>query len=42
MVYTENFGQKGDLGVVATIKGHIIGVAWTRLIKGFGYIDYET
>lgn len=42
-MYIENFGtQTGDLGVVAEVNKQVVGVAWTRIISGFGSIDRMT
>lgn len=42
-IYLKDFGQKpGDIGVVAEQNGQIIGAAWTRIIRGFGFIDENT
>ena len=41
--YIKDFGtQPGDLGVVAEQNGQIIGMAWTRIIFGYGYVDSDT
>lgn len=37
--YYEDFGQEGDLGVVAEADGRIIGAAWLRIAGSFGSID---
>ena len=41
-VYIKDFGGKDDCGVVAELEGQIIGIAWTRIIPGFGHIDKHT
>jgi len=42
-VYIEGFGAgAGDCGAVAEIDGQIVGIAWTRIIPGFGHIDRHT
>jgi len=38
-IYTNDFGKKGDYGVVAVDDGQIIGMAWTRLISAFCHVD---
>ena len=43
IVYYEDFGNgKDDCGYVAEVEGEVIGAAWTRLIKSFGYVDDNT
>jgi ribosomal protein S18 acetylase RimI-like enzyme len=42
-IYFENFGsQKGDVGVIAEWNGLSVGVAWTRIIPGYGHVDMDT
>jgi len=41
-MYIEAFGKEGDCGVVAEQSGKIIGVAWTRIIPGYGHVDTRT
>jgi len=46
-VYIKDFGKPDDFGMVAELKGEIIGFAGARLlakgeIKGFGYVDEQT
>ena len=42
-IYYEGFGTgKADLCVVAEADGRIVGAAWTRLMKDYGYVDNET
>ena len=41
-VYIKDFGGKDDCGVLAEQDGQIIGVAWTRIISGYGHIDDKT
>jgi ribosomal protein S18 acetylase RimI-like enzyme len=41
-IYIDGFGGKHDLGAVAEQDGHIIGVAWTRIIPAFGHVDDDT
>ena len=44
--YVQNWGRKGDAGVVALEGPHEYGAAWYRLFKadnpGYGFIDEET
>src|SRR5262245_53135230 len=43
--YVENWGQPGDLGLVAEDEGKVaIGAAWLRLLSepGYGYVDEKT
>jgi len=43
-VYINGFGAgAGDCGVVAEeADGQVIGMAWTRIIPGYGHIDKQT
>ena len=41
-IYIDRFGGADDLGLVAEQDGIIIGAAWTRIIKGYGYLDEHT
>ena len=41
-VYIKDFGGKDDCGVLAEQGGQIIGMAWTRIIPGYGHIDDKT
>ena len=41
-VYIKDFGGGDDCGVAAELDGEVIGVAWTRIIPGFGHIDAQT
>ena len=40
--YIEDFGQQHDCGVVAEVNGEIVGMAWARIISGYGSIDADT
>ncbi|KUP21687.1 GNAT family N-acetyltransferase [Paenibacillus sp. DMB5] len=44
--YSENWGRKGDMALVALIDNIPVGAAWYRLFdemnKGYGFIDCET
>ncbi len=42
-IYYEGFGTgKADFCMVAEEDGRIVGAAWTRLMKDYGYVDDET
>jgi ribosomal protein S18 acetylase RimI-like enzyme len=41
-VYIENFGKPDDNCLVAVCGGEIAGAVWTRLIKGYGFLDEKT
>jgi ribosomal protein S18 acetylase RimI-like enzyme len=44
-VYIDGFGVSGapgDIGVVAEGEGGPLGMAWTRIIPGYGHIDADT
>jgi len=42
-VYTEGFGQsENDICFVAKVNGDIIGMAWTRNCKGYGFLNDQT
>ncbi len=42
-IYYEGFGEgRADCCMVAEDDGRIVGAAWTRLIKDYGYVDDET
>jgi GNAT superfamily N-acetyltransferase len=44
--YVQNWGQRGDAGVIAFEGPNIFGAAWYRLFPaaapGFGFVDEET
>lgn len=45
-VYITDFGQPGDLCLVAESYGHLLGTVWTRIlagkVKGYGNVDDHT
>ncbi|MCL2063806.1 MAG: GNAT family N-acetyltransferase [Candidatus Cloacimonetes bacterium] len=41
-IYVKDFGGIDDCGVVAENAGKIVGMAWTRIIAGYGHIDNDT
>jgi len=41
-IYIQDYGLINDNGVVAKIDGEVIGMAWTRIIPGFGHINQKT
>jgi len=44
-IYVQGFGvdaRRGDCGVIAEVDGVAAGMAWTRIIKGYGHIDSDT
>ena len=42
-IYIEGFGtQRGDAGIVAVHNMIPVGAAWSRFIRGYGYVDEET
>jgi streptomycin 3"-adenylyltransferase len=42
-IYYEGFGEgKADFCMVAEDDGRMVGAAWTRLMKDYGYVDDET
>lgn len=41
--YIEGFGERpGDCGMAAVIDGTVVGAAWSRLMRGYGYVDDGT
>jgi [ribosomal protein S18]-alanine N-acetyltransferase len=40
--YIQDFGKKTDIGLVAEIDCKLVGAIWTRLFKGYGFIDENT
>ena len=41
-LYIGDYGKKDDNGVIAEVDGKILGMAWTRIISGYGHIDNQT
>ena len=42
-MYIEDFGSRpSDLAVVAEVDGAIVGAAWARIMKDYGYVDDQT
>jgi ribosomal protein S18 acetylase RimI-like enzyme len=42
LIYIEDFGKKFDYAFVAEQEGEVVGMAWARLIKAYGYLDDDT
>ena len=40
--YRDGWGRPGDLGVVAEVDGAVVGAAYCRLTRGYGYVDERT
>jgi ribosomal protein S18 acetylase RimI-like enzyme len=44
--YIKDFGQPGDICLVAEFSGELVGAVWTRLFsekeRGYGYVDNNT
>ena len=40
--YIKDFGKFNDFCVVAEVDDKVVGAAWTRFIRGYGYVDDET
>jgi [ribosomal protein S18]-alanine N-acetyltransferase len=40
--YIKDFGKVSDLCLVAELEGKLVGAIWTRLFKGYGFIDETT
>jgi ribosomal protein S18 acetylase RimI-like enzyme len=40
--YRDDWGQRGDLGVVAEEDGVVVGAAYCRLVRGYGFVDEQT
>ncbi|MCL2674750.1 MAG: GNAT family N-acetyltransferase [Defluviitaleaceae bacterium] len=44
-IYVKDFdadARRGDCGIIAELDGKPIGMAWTRIIDGYGHIDNGT
>lgn len=41
--YVDGWGRPGDCGVIASdLEGHLLGAAWLRLMRGYGWVDDQT
>jgi ribosomal protein S18 acetylase RimI-like enzyme len=40
--YRDDWGRPGDLGVVAELDGELVGAAYCRLVRGYGFVDERT
>ena len=40
--YIKDFGRLNDFCVVAEVDNRVVGAAWTRFIRGYGFVDDET
>jgi len=44
--YIKDFGQIGDICLVAELQGKLVGAIWTRIFsendKGYGFVDKDT
>ena len=44
--YISNFGRKGDICLMAELKGKLIGAVWTRIFAdddaGYGFVNAQT
>jgi ribosomal protein S18 acetylase RimI-like enzyme len=40
--YRDGWGAAGDLGVVAEEDGAVVGAAYCRLVRGYGFVDERT
>ena len=41
-MYYHDFGKSDDLGVVAEYDNKVVGIAWVRIIPGYGHVDNKT
>lgn len=39
--YVEGFGRAGDVAVCAEKDGQVVGVAWARLVHGYGFVNKD-
>lgn len=39
--YVEGFGRAGDVALCSERDGQVVGVAWARLMHGFGFVDKD-
>lgn len=40
--YRDGWGRHGDVGVVAEVDGRVVGAAYCRLTRGYGFVDEQT
>jgi ribosomal protein S18 acetylase RimI-like enzyme len=40
--YRDDWGRRGDLGVVAEVDGAVVGAAYCRLTRGYGFVHERT
>jgi ribosomal protein S18 acetylase RimI-like enzyme len=40
--YIVGFGKTGDMGYAAFVEEKVVGAAWLRQLRGYGYVDDET
>jgi GNAT superfamily N-acetyltransferase len=40
--YRDGWGAVDDLGVVAEVDGAVVGAAYCRLVRGYGFVDERT
>ena len=40
--YRDDWGQSGDLGVIAEVDSEPVGAAYCRLVHGYGFVDEHT
>ena len=44
-IYVKDFdadARRGDCGIIAELDGYPVGMAWARIINGYGHIDDDT
>lgn len=42
VIYYQEFGKKDDYAIAAVDGEKVIGIAWTRIMHDYGYVDDET